>query len=66
MENTIGQRIRERRKSLKMNQETLAKKSNISRERISALENGKCNNVLIGTLTAIASALDCTVEFFLT
>lgn len=65
MEKSVGKRIRERRKELKMNQETLAEKSNISRVRISAIENGKCNNVLIGTLTAIASALDTTVEFFL-
>ena len=59
-------KIRQRRKELKMNQETLAQKSNISRERISAIETGKCKNVLVGTLTAIASALDTTVEFFLT
>lgn len=66
MEKNIGKRIRERRKELKMNQKTLAEKSSISRERISAIENGKCNNVLVGTLTAIAVALDTTVEFFLT
>ena len=66
MENLIGKRIRERRKSLRMNQKTLATKANVSRARISSIENGKCNNILIGTLTAIASALDTTVEFFLT
>ena len=66
MEKVIGMKIRQRRKELKMNQETLAQKSNISRERISAIETGKCKNVLVGTLTAIASALDTTVEFFLT
>ena len=65
MENIIGKKIKERRKALCINQETLAKKSNVSRATISAIENGKCNNVLIGTLTAIASALDTTVEFFL-
>lgn len=66
MENIIGHRIRERRKELKMNQQTLAKKSNISRERISAIENGKYKNVLASTLASIASALDTNVEFFLT
>lgn len=49
-----------------MKQEDLAEKSNVSRATISALENGKYTNVLVGTLTAIASALETTVEFFLT
>ena len=66
MESTIGKRIKERRKSLKMSQEVLAEKSNVCRARISAIENGKCGDILVSTLTAIASALDTTVEFFLT
>ena len=66
MDNIIGNRIKERRKALDMNQETLAERSNISRARISAIENGKCKNVLVSTLTSIASALDTSVEFFLT
>lgn len=66
MEQELGKKIRDRRKKIKMSQETLAKKSNISRARISAIENGKCRNLLVSTLTAIASALDTTVEFFLT
>ena len=66
MEKVVGQKIRERRKTLKMNQETLAKKSKVSRVTISALENGKYDNVLVGTLTAIADALECNIEFFLT
>ena len=66
MEELIGKRIRERRKALHMKQETLAKKSNVSRGTISALENGKCKTVLVSTITAIATALDTTVEFFLT
>ena len=65
MEQTIGKRIKERRKELRMSQEVLAEKSNVCRARISAIENGKGENVLVGTLTAIASALDTTVEFFL-
>ena len=66
MEELIGKRIRERRKSLNMKQETLAKESKVSRATISALENGKCKNVLVSTLTAIADALETTVEFFFT
>jgi len=66
VENLIGKRIRERRKSLHMNQKTLAAKSNVSRATISLIETGKCKGVLVGTLSAIANALDTTVEFFLT
>ena len=65
MEQTLGARIRSRRKMMKMSQETLAKKSSISRARLSAIENGRCRNILVSTLTAIASALDTTVDFFL-
>ena len=66
MEQSMGVKIRERRKSMGMNQEDLAKKSSLSRARISAIENGKCNDILVSTLTTIASALDTNVEFFLT
>lgn len=66
MEQSMGIKIRDRRKSMGMNQEDLARKSNLSRARISAIENGKCRDILVSTLTTIASALDTTVEFFLT
>ena len=66
MAQSMGEKIRDRRKSMGMNQEDLAKRSNLSRARISAIENGKCPDILVSTLTAIASALDTTVEFFLT
>ena len=65
MKELIGRRILERRRELNMSQETLAEKSNVNRVTISLLETGKSNDVLIGTLTAIAKALDTTVEFFL-
>ena len=65
MAQSMGQKIRDRRKSMKMSQEELAKKSNISRARLSAIENGKCRDILVSTLTNIASALDTTVEIFL-
>ena len=48
-----------------MSQEELAKRSNLSRVRISAIENGKCRDILVSTLVTIASALDTTAEFFL-
>ena len=66
MEKSFGQKIRDCRKSKKMSQEELAKRSNLSRARISAIENGKCRDILVSTLVTIASALDTNVEFFLT
>lgn len=66
MENTIGKRIKERRKELRMTQEELAEKSKVCRVRISAIENGKGEDILISTLKAISVALDVPVDFFLT
>ena len=51
---------------MKMSQATLAQKANLSRARIIAIEGGKSKDILVSTLMAIASALDTTVEFFLT
>ena len=65
MKEQIGKRIRERRKELGITQDKLATMCNVSRERISFIENGKCNDILVSTLTAIASALGTTIEFFL-
>ena len=65
MEQTLGTKIRDRRKTMKMSQEELAKRSNLSRVRISAIENGKCRDILVSTLVTIASALDTNAEFFL-
>ena len=65
MEQALGRKIRDRRKTMKMSQETLAKKSNVSRARLSAIENGKCRDILVSTLVTIAEALDTTAEFFL-
>ena len=65
MEQNLGTKIRDRRKSLKMSQEELAQKSKLSRARISAIENGKSRDILVSTLTTIASALDTSAEFFL-
>ena len=60
----MGYSIKERREQMNMTQEELAKKSGVSRQTISALESGKSENVLVGTLAAIASALDTTVDQF--
>lgn len=51
---------------MKMRQETLAEKSNVSRATISALENGKCQDALVSTLAAIATALETDVDSFFT
>lgn len=64
MNENIGKKIKERREALSMKQEELAAKSNVSRGTISALENGKCDDMLVGTLAAIANALDTTVDSF--
>ncbi len=58
----MGFRIKERREELRMTQEELAVKSGVSRQTISSLETGKYENVLVSTLSAIASALDTTVD----
>ena len=58
----VGYKIKERREELRMTQEELAKKSGISRQTISSIETGKCENVLVGTLVSIANALDTTVD----
>ena len=61
----MGSTIKELRENMHMTQEELAKKSGISRQTISAIENGKYTNVLVGTLAAIATALETTVDNFL-
>ena len=58
----MGIKIKERREELGMTQEELAQKSGVSRQTISSLETGKYENVLIGTLAAIATALGTTVD----
>lgn len=64
MKEILGGAIKARREELRMSQEELANLSNVSRATISALENGKCDNVLVGTLVAISKALDTTIDNF--
>ena len=66
MMETIGKRIRARRKELGMSQVVLSQKSNVSRLVISRLENGKLENCLVSTLTSIANALGAEVHIFFT
>ena len=55
-------RIKEIREEKKMTQEELENKSGISRQTISAIENGKTKDVKSGTLIAIAEALGTTLD----
>ncbi|WP_370841863.1 helix-turn-helix domain-containing protein [Megasphaera sp.] len=50
--------IAEIRKSKKMTQKELAKKSGVSRATISKIENGKTVEVKLSTIEAISNALD--------
>ena len=58
----MGYRLREIRESKKMTQEELEEKSGISRQTISAIENNRAENVMVGTLMALANALDTTID----
>lgn len=55
-------KLKEIREEKGMTQEQLENKSGISRQTISAIENGRTNNVMSGTLTALAEALDTTID----
>jgi DNA-binding XRE family transcriptional regulator len=58
----MGYKIKERREELRMTQEELSAKSGVNRTTISSIENGKADQVLTGTLIALAKALDTTVD----
>ena len=58
----MGYRIKELREEKRMTQEELAIKSGVSRQTINAIENDKYSNVMMGTLAAIAAALETTVD----
>ena len=58
----MGYKIKERREELRMSQEELSEKSGVNRTTISMLENGKIDQVLTGTLVALAKALETTVD----
>ena len=58
----MGYRVKEIREQKKMTQEELEQKSGISRQTISAIENNRAENVMVGTLKALAGALETTSD----
>ena len=58
----MGYKIKEKREELRMSQKELSEKSGVNRTTISMLENGKADQVLTGTLVALAKALETTVD----
>lgn len=58
----MGYKLKEVREEQKMTQEELEKKSGVSRQTISAIENGRCGQVMSGTLVALAKALGTTID----
>lgn len=58
----MGYRLKEIREALKMTQEELERKSGVSRQTISAIENDRAEDVKVGTLRALAKALDTTID----
>lgn len=53
----IGQNVRRYRQAQKLTQEALAEAANLSEKHLSAVENGRLDNVSIGYLIDIAEAL---------
>ena len=58
----MGEKIRKRRIELNMTQAELAEKLGVSRVQVSYLETGARKVVKVGTLMAIASALDISID----
>ena len=60
----MGYRVKEVREALNMTQEELERRSGVSRQTISAIENNKvkAGDVKVGTLMALASALETTID----
>ena len=62
MNNTIGSRIRDRRKELRMSQEELAEKLYTSKQMISSYENDK-TEIKVSVLKELVVALDTTTVY---
>jgi len=58
----MGFKVKEIRESKGMTQEELEEKSGISRQTISAIENGKKTDVKSGTMIALARALGASID----
>ncbi|MBO7662899.1 MAG: helix-turn-helix transcriptional regulator [Clostridia bacterium] len=59
---SMGYRLKEIREAKGMTQEELERKSGVSRQTISAIENNNEYQAKSGTLLALANALDTTVD----
>ena len=58
----MGYKLKEVREAKGITQEELERKSGVSRQTISAIENDKVGDIKIGTLKALAKALETTVD----
>lgn len=60
----MGYRLKEVREERNMSQEELERKSGVSRQTISAIENNRvgAGGVKVGTLMALANALETTID----
>lgn len=58
----MGYRLKEMREEKNITQEELEKLSGVSRQTISAIENNDGYQAKVGTLMALAKALDTTVD----
>lgn len=54
--------VKEHRQKLGISQEELAKRSGISRQTISTIENGNADGVMVRTLVSLAETLGTTVD----
>ena len=60
----IGLKIKERRKALKITQESIANQLNVNPSHISNIEGGRSHPSLI-VLVKIANILECSVDYFI-
>lgn len=58
----MGYRVKEIREQKNMTQEELEKRSGVSRQTISAIENNDEYQAKVGTLLALAKALETSVD----
>lgn len=60
----MGYRVKEFREQQNMTQEELERRSGVSRQTISAIENDRvrAEDVKVGTLLALAAALETTID----
>ena len=65
MENMIGQRIKDRRKELKITQTQIQQETSISSGNLSCIENGKYLPSAIALLE-LSKILDCSIDWILT